>query len=264
MQNFKSELLSIRSQAVLLIENQEYEKFDMLFSRLKILLQQNTSIVDLVIADPEIRLAQYDLQRCVSSFFYAYEKAWSIYISESVSPKKTFKIYPGYDGYKELTSLELRRATPRKVQKVLFVGSGPVPTTPIFLAFQKISVDCVDISREACELATRLTNKLGLHKYMRFLETDILDYGEFQQYDLVWVAVMAGETDTQKKTVVKHLCAHLRNKQILIMRTGIGVGRFIYASIEPQLFDGLLVSRGKPFSDHLATYTVRNKKIYAK
>lgn len=260
MEIFKRNLLSIRSQAVLLIEKQEFEEFDILFSRLKAFLQQNVSIIDLVINDPEIRLAQHDLQRCISSFFYAYEKAWSIYISESVFPKKFFKLYPGYKGYKDLTSLELRRATPRKVQKVLFVGSGPVPTTPIFLASQKISVDCVDISGEACELAASLTNKLGLRKYMRFLVTDILDYAEFQPYDIVWVAVMAGETDSQKKKVINHLCAHIRDRQVLVMRTGVGAGRFIYASIEPQLFDGFMVSRGKPFSEYLATYIVRNKK----
>lgn len=257
---FRNELVILRSQAMLLVENQKYEEFDQLLSQLKTLLRKNADIIDLAICNTEIRSAQLDLQRCISYFFYAYEKAWSLFISESETPKKTLKIYPGYEGYKVLTYSELKRATPKKVKKILFVGSGPVPMTPIFLAYKKINVDCIDISREACELADSLTKKLGIRKYMRFIESDILEYDDFQTYDIVWVAVMAGATDEQKKVIVKHLRDHIRSKQILIMRTGFGIGKFIYATIDQKYFDGFLVSSNKPFSELLTTYFVRTNK----
>jgi nicotianamine synthase len=262
IEGFKNKLYLLHDQISESERLKHSKEFDLTISILRKLLETNVHIIDDALLDPKVKSVRLDLQKQISRSFYSSEEEWSIKISKNRLPKKAIMNFPDYAEYRDRTYFELNTASDKEVKKVLFVGSGPVPITAILLANKNIHVDCVDINPEACNLAAKLTFKLGLEKYINYIVADVLNLQNIDAYDIVWVAVLAGETNEEKARVVRFLCKYLDDKQALILRTGYGPGKFLYAEVAKDDLQGFssYLTNQTPFSGFIQTYYVRKLK----
>ncbi|MCL5428324.1 MAG: hypothetical protein M1347_00785 [Chloroflexi bacterium] len=257
--DFKINLSSFRFQLKEAESRKLSKEFDSIIHSIRGLLTANANNIDEVLQDPSVRSIQLELQKCVAQHFYRTEKEWAIRIINSRLPKRAIRKFPDYVEYKARTYFELKTVSEKEVNHILFVGSGPVPITPIFLAEKSIYIDCVEISNEACNLANSLTIKLELEKYIRYFPIDILKFRITNVYDVVWVAVLAGETNEEKASVVHYLYDSLDKGQTLILRTGHGPGKMLYAEAKIDDIEGFdfFMSDQTPHSGFIQTYFVR-------
>lgn len=257
-ERLKKELIRIRDQMRKNNSIEASKEYDPLIGELRKLLVGNIDFIEKILADTQIKPIREEIQKFIAKSFYSVEKYWASEISGAHSPIDAIKEFPDYGEYQERTYFELNTASKKDVKRVLFVGSGPVPITPILLAYKHINIDCIDISQEACDLAKVLTTKLGLLEYIRFIVTDILNFQSFDGYDIIWVAVLVGESNKEKSRIIRHICKHLCPGQSLVLRTAFGPGRLLYAEISMNDLQGFKIytTNDTPYSENIQTYYV--------
>lgn len=108
--------------------------------------------------------------------------------------------YPLYDRFNRLVKSECKLAEILPSDKLLFVGSGPFPISPIlFSTISGAQVDCFDSSPEACSISRKVIDKLNLSDRVRVIQKSAQDVdlptvmtpGDYGKYDVVVVALLA-------------------------------------------------------------------------
>ena len=158
--------------------------------------------------------------------------------------------FPYYDNYEELTRLELcaiHSAGLARPRKIAFVGSGPLPLTPICLlkALKQDALsstappkdNCqgpviinVDRDEKAVATATNLINKLGISPDEMEHRCDSAD-SEVQNLsscDVVYLAALVGVTQLEKEQIALSIAARMRPGALLVIRSSWGLRRCLY------------------------------------
>jgi len=119
-----------------------------------------------------------------------------------------------------------------KEKKIAFVGSGPLPISPLlFHLSTALPVICFDSDSEAVEHSRCFIEKCGLQENMQVIQArgEEADYAEFS---LVFVASLV-----QPKEKVLSRIRATHNAAWVAVRSSEGVYRLLYDPVSPRLLD---------------------------
>jgi nicotianamine synthase len=189
-------------------------------------------VVRQILADPKIRGILPALRTLCSEGETELERAWARRIISSREPDQELREFPYFANYAQLTRLEhhaVLGATGRTPNRVLFVGSGPLPLTSLLLVSQHghIGIDNIDVDPKATQLGAQLAAALGLSS-LRFRCADVLACTDLSDYDMVFVAALVGAHPDHKSRVIKHLYQHMRAGALLLARSAHSLRTLLY------------------------------------
>lgn len=122
---------------------------------------------------------------------------------------ESLKALPSYPGYRQLIKRECHGAELKKGDKVVFLGSGPLPITPI-LFYQEHGVESVGIEKNPlyAELSQDIINRVGLGDHIKIVKGDHFSLPLRQKYELLLLAYRA----EPKEEIFAHLSKTLEEK----------------------------------------------------
>ena len=141
--------------------------------------------------------------------------------------------YPMHERFVRLVSGEAELAGIKPEHKVLFIGSGPFPISPILFAkLTGAHVDCLDMSKEACEISEQVVEKLGLQDQITIIngEGESADVGE---HDVVVVALLAQPKDR----IAFNLKLQNPESTPVVVRWAPGNRKVFYRGFDPTIED---------------------------
>ena len=130
-------------------------------------------------------------------------------VNSSVDPWGFLKTLPSYPAYVQEINMEYRGAELKKGDKVVFLGSGPLPITPI-LFYQKHGVESVGIEKNPlyAELSQHIINRLGLADQIKIVKGDHFSLPLRPKYELLLLAYRA----EPKEEIFAHLAKVLEGR----------------------------------------------------
>jgi hypothetical protein len=149
------------------------------------------------------------------------------FAKEILSDKKSLTDF-AYDRYDKLVKMNLELtykhiSLDREVPKtMLFAGVGPVPLSAILFAKNdpSLTIDVLDRSNEALDLAKEVIKKYGFENRINILEAVPFEkFDRFNDYDIIWSASMLGSTSIEKEDVYKQLASRLEAGKLIFTRT---------------------------------------------
>lgn len=165
-----------------------------------------------VVENPAVQRLRPRLQELSARGEQELERAWSV--ADDIAG------FPYLDHYRQLVAAELAAVdTP---QRVLFVGSGPLPLSPMLLAQHGLTVDALDVDPEAVTAARKVT------KDVRFRVGDLLHHHDLDGYDLVVLAALV----TEKDRCLRHLATTLAPGTTVVARSAHGLRTLLYPEVE--------------------------------
>lgn len=148
--------------------------------------------------------------------------------------------FRSHDWYDKALDFETTALAPYKLQNILFVGSGPFPTSP--MAFLRnnpgAKVSCMERYEIACKKARKVANIFGMDA-LNIINEESTDVTDFSEYDCVIVGLVVGAVQEQKAQIVKHFLDHVPSETLLCFRTADGSGQIIYPSVDLDHLAGL-------------------------
>lgn len=148
--------------------------------------------------------------------------------------------FRSHDWYDKALDFETKALAPYALKNILFVGSGPFPTSPMaFLRNNpKAQVSCLERYEDACERGRLVADIFGMGA-LTFINQDSLDITDFSSFDCVIVGLVVGAVSEQKARIVKHFLDHVPDHTLLCFRTADGSGQIIYPTVDLDHLDGL-------------------------
>jgi len=126
--------------------------------------------------------------------------------------------------YQSLAAREIRLAGLTPEDRVLFIGSGPLPISAVeYVARAGCTVDAIDRFAEPVELSSKVIAKLELASRLRVMHST----GEevpVDGYDAIIIGVLA----EPKSVILDHLDAEARADCRIVCRTTQGLREFVY------------------------------------
>lgn len=171
------------------------------------------------------------------------EKYWAKKIIESANPEETLKEFWYYKNYLDLTKLEFGSLSlchdHQKHNKVLFVGSGPLPLTGIFLARDfGCEVTFLDIENESLKLSENLCEKLNI-KNVQFVCADAVKFAEYDQFDAIFIAAMIESKKISKEQFINILAKKVKKHTHVLVRSVFHNRELLYKKLDVTKIKGL-------------------------
>ncbi|KAK8051533.1 nicotianamine synthase [Apiospora rasikravindrae] len=217
----------------------------------------DANTVSQVLASCKLQAVLPSLQSICSQAESCLENHWASHIAQGQDPteaQRLLETFPYYGNYEELTRLELcalRAAGLARPQKIAFVGSGPLPLTPICL-LKALKEDAltgpvsqtehqqgpmiinVDRDEEAVATASTLITKLGIPKeemehYCGSAESQSLN---LSSCDVVYLAALVGVTQIEKEQIALSIAARMRPGALLVIRSSWGLRNCLYPEFD--------------------------------
>ncbi|MEP1443962.1 MAG: nicotianamine synthase family protein [Hyphomicrobiales bacterium] len=148
--------------------------------------------------------------------------------------------FRSHDWYDKALDFETTALAPYELQNILFVGSGPFPTSPMAFLRNNPSakVSCMERYEAACVKARAVADIFGMNA-LNIINEESTDVTDFSNYDCVIVGLVVGAVQEQKAKIVKHFLDHVPDKALLCFRTADGSGQIIYPSVNLDHLAGL-------------------------
>ena len=189
------------------------------------------------------------------------EAHYSKLLGAMAKPLESLHIFPYYSNYRALAALEykmlLRQASMSSsssyshhvhdhdhvhgndmmmgMERVAFVGSGPLPMTSLVLAMHHMKgarFDNYDVDPRANELAAALVSANDPSLRMAFHTRDIRHVrDELADYDVLFLAALVGMDAAAKADIVTHLARFMRPGATLVVRSAHGTRAFLYPAV---------------------------------
>ena len=146
--------------------------------------------------------------------------------------------FPYFDNYELLTAMELnaiKTVTPH-IKRVAFIGSGPLPLTSLCMLkqlrgsiFSCPKIMNIDCDPQAIEQSRTLCRLLG-HRAagMEFFCTKQAGDLSLIEYDVVFLAALAGLTQADKEDLVMSTLARMREDAVIVIRSVWGMRGLLY------------------------------------
>lgn len=129
-----------------------------------------------------------------------------------------------FDRFDELLRRELSLVKGLRPQRILFIGSGPMPVSAIHMHLQTgVPVDCLDRDPDTVALSRQLLAKAGFSETIRVFCDKGEEY-DVSEYDLILVALLA----KPKRSILKNLRKRARPGTHILCRTSMGLRRLVY------------------------------------
>ncbi len=145
--------------------------------------------------------------------------------------------YPSYEGFAELVEAESKLAEVIAGEKILFIGSGPLPMSAIlFSLVNRSPVRCFDISETACETSRQVLKSLGIDDRLEIINGSGEDQ-PLDEYDIIVVAVMA----QPKSRIMENIAVNASSKTRVIVRDTDSAMQVFYKGFESV--DSILINQ---------------------
>lgn len=132
-----------------------------------------------------------------------------------------------YERFSVLVKRELALISRSAFQRILFLGSGPLPINALLLhAETGVPVDCVTLDSSAIEISRKVVESCGVGGAVTVLGDENSDY-DIQNYDLIVIGILF----KPKKNVLKTIRKRSQPGCLVLCRTSCGLGQLIYESI---------------------------------
>jgi len=145
---------------------------------------------------------------------------------------------------------EIRLANIKESDKILHIGSGPIPATSIILTKKtNVNITAIDKSKNSVKQSTKLIKRLNLSEKIKIINSDILDFS-LNEFDLIIVA----QGINPYENTLKYISKSLKKSGRVIFRTSSTTeghiaekdlflnDLFIISKIIAQKKNGLLIS----------------------
>lgn len=171
------------------------------------------------------------------------EKFWAKKIIESANPQKTLREFWYYQNYLDLTKLEFGSLSlchdHKKHNNVLFVGSGPLPLTGIFLARDHgCTVAFLDINKDSLKLSEDLCAKLGITN-VHFVCADAISYSDYGKFDTIIIAAMIESKKISKEKFINLLSKKVKKHTHILVRSVFHNRELLYKKLDVTKITGL-------------------------
>ena len=195
-------------------------------------------VQEVIAAPPEILVdnsTRRNMQRIASAAETEMELFWARNIIASANPAKVLAAFPYRDNYHELIRREISlvEGSGRQLSEfshVLMIGTGPLPMTGLELMSQRnVRIDHIDTSLTALAICSLVGNRLGLS--CGHILGDGASVSLADQYDLIIVAALAGETTAQKQAIIDNVLPSLARDGRLLLRSAYGARTLLYPGI---------------------------------
>lgn len=135
-----------------------------------------------------------------------------------------FENYLLSDRFATLISEELAMVGPPKPERILFIGSGPLPISAYHLHLQtNLPIDCLDQNPAAIELSSKAIERLGLQAALRIINGEGERF-QVREYDLIVIALLA----KPKRRILRNLRRHASPDCRILCRTSSGLRTLLY------------------------------------
>ncbi|HWY79271.1 MAG TPA: nicotianamine synthase family protein [Candidatus Sulfotelmatobacter sp.] len=125
-------------------------------------------------------------------------------------------------------------------ENVLFIGSGPFPSSAICLARQRdVSVTCYDLSSDAYQISTAVIEKIGLADKIKVAQVSGAD-GSMSGYDAIIVAFEL----MNKPAVLTNILANVDPDARVIIRSSDGNRKSLYPAVTDKDLAGGITRKG--------------------
>lgn len=220
-------------------------------------LETDQALVQEILSDPEI-LEMLPQVYAVRALF-EHELEWRC-ASETIASPKASELIAGQVEDKLEALPPAFYEVLAGCRRILFAGSGPFPTTAMAL-HRKFNrpVDCIDRDARANELAHAYVARSETPYELEFVESDLADFSNFDEFDCVVCAFLVGVgTSVQpletKSVFIRDVVRNLPTNLPLVLRSPQGLGRIIYPSLETSYFEGFSVVEYPDSSIHPVPY----------
>lgn len=168
------------------------------------------------------------------------------------APDAELRRFPYLGNYQKLCRVEaglVDAALRNPPRRVVFLGCGPLPLTPLILS-QYLNCHAVGIDRDETALAAAT----GIVRAIDAPDVDcrLADAAEadVSGFDVVVLAAMVGATDDEKRTILTHLAESMSPHAVLIARSAHGLRTLLYPPIPADALEGFDVRAVvRPVSD---------------
>ncbi|MEP3232029.1 MAG: nicotianamine synthase family protein [Hyphomicrobiales bacterium] len=239
VQNSNNEIISLCEQIAETPIN-DLDRLEELYSKLDPILDvADQETVDLVLSDTTFQENRDQLHTKRAHYEYDREKLLADEIIAEHNADVAAK-FRSHDWYDKALDFETTALAPYKLQNILFVGSGPFPTSPMAFLRNNPSakVSCMERYEAACEKAREVANIFGMDA-LNIINNESTDVTDFSDYDCVIVGLVVGAVQEQKAKIVKHFLDHVPEETLLCFRTADGSGQIIYPSVDLDHLAGL-------------------------
>lgn len=132
----------------------------------------------------------------------------------------------------EVTAMNKVGIQPTKENKIVFVGSGPLPMTAIDMHLQTgAKIVCIDNDPEAVSLSRQMIENLGLSDNISVHQAEG-DKFDCDGSDIIFVAALA----TQKDNIISNIRTTVPEAYVAIRSVEKGAKALLYQEIEPNAF----------------------------
>ncbi len=136
-----------------------------------------------------------------------------------------------YSNYNDLINLELTNTLiyNKNIKNILFIGGGPLPLTAILLAYNlKYNVTILEKDKVSYNLSKNLIDKLELNKKIKVILISAEEYNQYNQYDLIYIAAMVGNTQEEKDTILNNISEKVKLNTMILIRSAFAVKELLY------------------------------------
>ncbi|HEX8089861.1 MAG TPA: nicotianamine synthase family protein, partial [Blastocatellia bacterium] len=142
------------------------------------------------------------------------------------------------DRFGGLIRRELALVAAPAPRRVLFIGSGPLPISAIYLAlFTGGLIDCLDRDMEAVEVSRQVIKKLGFGETIRVFNGTGESF-DVKDYDLIVIALLA----KPKRRILRNLRKRAGADCRLLCRTSFGLRTLIYDPTPDDALQGFRIA----------------------
>jgi nicotianamine synthase len=183
------------------------------------------------------------------------ERYWAKILAADADVDTAMRTFWYWDNYATLTRYELdslAAAGCQYMDRVAFIGSGPLPLTSILVGQEtRGEVVLYDRDAEANVLAAAWVQKLSVPNTSgpvasySFRDVDVWaeDHSVFARYDVVWIAAAVGRDGAEKRAIVDHLRRGMRKGTFLAVRSVEMGCSLLYPEIKRAEFANLDIVR---------------------
>lgn len=265
-QRKRDKILSIHGELSSAKDLKPSERINTAFSELVGMVQDTPADLSKdILNDKEIRRIKDDLRRMSSKAESELELFWVKNALKSSDAQKILSIFPYYMNYEKMTDLEIESMQLCDVHgnhKALFVGSGPLPLSSIMMARKcGISIDNLDMDKEACTLSKKLVERVGLSGVISTIKGNILDIQDLTGYQTIFITALTGENEHEKTRIIDHVVARSKKNTHIVMRSVSDLGTLLYPEItSAQLKDIEVIRRSQSPRDIINNIIIGKKK----
>lgn len=167
---------------------------------------------------------------CLNEGYQAWETILEKLFVEQVETghMDTFKHYRLTSRFERLISREVSMLSGKPVRNALFIGSGPVPISAIWMhKMLQAPIDCLDIDEMAIDASKAFLKNVGLENRLQVIHEASSEY-DVSKYDVIVIALLA----KPKQEILANISQSMGVNCQVICRTSHGLRNLLY---EPTL-----------------------------